>query len=296
MKGHRQSPVSKTPGFETSMPPKKKEKNRISSHTVAEGYTGFMHSLMGEEAIKDNKQHMAQKLFEATPIQRVVPSTYTSDNSPANYQLNMGSYTDANNHFIYPTQSHTNTILKLDSSGGINDVDVLDGNNSGGYDYMKTFQMIPMQRFIGSNGQDSYKYDNSANHHQTGDVANQQIRAPIYPPIRDLPQSSRAPSESNSNAMSYFTKYEYQNQHCNPNLNLNLLQNQNLNPDHKKAFSQNQAARRSNNFAVGMGEIDKCDVESETHSMTGCDLEQEHDPAKRKTRNQREQKRYRVAY
>ena len=294
MKSQRQTPMSKNPGCETMMPPKKKEKNRLSSQTVSEGYTGFMHSLMGEEAIKDNKQRMAQRHFEAASMQRVIPSTCISDNSSANYQSNMGSYTDANNHFIYPIQGQTNATSKLDSNRGVNDVDAIDVDNSGGYDYMKAFQMIPMQRFIGSNGQDSYKYDNSANHQPTGDTAPQQIRAPFYPPSKDVPQSSRAQSESNPHSMSYFTKYEYQNQHYNPNLNLiqNPAQNQSLSQNHKKALGQSQATRRIDNNTALMGETDKGDIESETQSMTGCDLEQEHDPAKRKTRNQREQKRY----
>lgn len=290
MKNQRDIALSNNSGYGTSMPRKKKEKNRINSQIDVEGHTGFMHSLMGEEAIEDNRQHMAKSNLEINASPRILPSPFVGENNTGNYQLSMGNYTDANNQFTYPYQSQANTNQKsngLDTNGGMNDVDPLDGNNNGGYDYMKAFQMIPMQRFMGSSGQDSYKYDNSTNQHQVDETRSQQVRPHSYGMSRDI-MPIITQSESNLSSMNYLTKYGNESHHYNLNQNQihNLYQDRNLNQQ-----NHNQVDCRNQNNQIGMVVIDKADIESETQSQAGGDIEQEHDPAKRKTRNQREQKR-----
>jgi hypothetical protein len=117
-------------------------------------------------------------------------------------------------------------------------------NNNTGYDYTKSFQMMPMQRFMESSVQDTYKYDSNAHHQLTEDAM--RLQKPTYGVQRG----------NNSN-------------------------NRITGPD-------------SYGLDEGQIEIDgkdgdrEGDGESECHSAIGED----EGPGKRKTRNEREQKRY----
>lgn len=228
-----------------SVPRKKKEKK--TNFTVdADGHTSFMHSLMGEDAREGNRQHIALDTSAVAnpygfPMNYYEVEANTSSHHPSNGQYN----NDTQYNYAYANQE-----ISDQNNMGIPPAGIAGDNNTGfqgnnnGYDYTKSFQMMPMQRFMGL---DNYKYDSSAHQQLTDDTMRLQRPFKI---CRDSAPTDCTPLDSN--LMSYYPQ----------------------------AFGGEPAR---NGEDVGDG-----DCGSDTHSAVG---DGDHDPHKRKTRNQREQKR-----
>ena len=246
-------PIAGSPGRSyggTGVPRKKKEKKSSRSQLEAERYTGFMHSLMGEEATKDNRQRVAQNVPEATGnIQTSVPLFHPEPLSTASYNSNPEQYS-GESLYNYPYMHQSS--LGSNSPGTIQPG--VGGTAScgfasymSGYDFAKSIQMMPMQRFMESNSQDTYKYDSNAHQQLTEEAMRSET-----PTYRFGKSSSSSPRD------------------ISENLSLKL--------------ECDDDAQKGGRKMDGDG-----DGDSECHSVIG-DIDQ--DPGKRKTRNQREQKRW----
>lgn len=246
-------PTAGSPGRSyggTGVPRKKKEKKSSRSQLEAERYTGFMHSLMGEEATKDNRQRIAQNLQEATGnIQTSVPLFHPESLSTASYNSNPEQYTgESLYNYPYMQQSSSSSNISGAMQPGVGlTANCGFASYMSGYDFAKSIQMMPMQRFMESNSQDTYKYDSNAHQQLTEEAM--QSQAPTYKFGKSSSSSPRDISE---------------------NLSLKL--------------ECDDETQRSGRKMDGDG-----DGDSECHSVIG-DIDQ--DPGKRKTRNQREQKRW----
>lgn len=238
-------PAAKSSSAGTSAPRKKKEKKSSGSQNEADKYTGFMHSLMGEEATQDNRQRIAMNFSDNIDPRRNPAFFMDQEERLGNNHFNSEHYENEGQYYQYPNQNTAERInIPAVQSSGIAPESGGSANNNTGYDYTKSFQMMPMQRFMESSGQDTYKYDSNAHHQLTEDAM--RMQKPTYGAQR---------SNSSNNRMT--------------------------GPD-------------SYGLDEGLVEIDgkdgdrECDGESECHSA----IEEDEGPGKRKTRNEREQKRY----
>lgn len=246
-------PIAGSPGRSyggTGVPRKKKEKKSSRSQLEAERYTGFMHSLMGEEATKDNRQRVAQNVPEATGnIQTSVPLFHPEPLSTASYNSNPEQYIGEslyNYPYMHQSSLGNNSPGAMQTGvGGTASCGF--ASYMSGYDFAKSIQMMPMQRFMESNSQDTYKYDSNAHQQLTEEAMRSE--APTYKFGKSSSSSPRDISE---------------------NLSLKL--------------ECDDDAQKGGRKMDGDG-----DGDSECHSVIG-DIDQ--DPGKRKTRNQREQKRW----
>ena len=233
----------------SGVPRKKKEKKSSRSQSEAERYTGFMHSLMGEEATKDNRQRISQNVTEVNgnirsfaPLLHGEPHSTTSYNSSPEQYGGEGQY-----NYPYmnqpPTEENSAGAIQLSSN-----VDANCGftNYLSGYDFAKSIQMMPMQRFMESNCKDTYKYDSNAHQQLTEEAMRSQ--APAFKIGKMSSNSTREAAENTSQKVD-----------CDDDM------------------------QKGERKMDGDG-----DGDSDCHSAIG-DVDQ--DPGKRKTRNQREQKR-----
>ena len=295
MKNQRHSGPASSTGSMTNLPRKKKEKAVSSTQIDAERDTGFMHSLIGEEAIQDNRQRL-QNIDDSRNI-----AMYGGDNICGNYQLNESQGYSDDNLYMYQyqipdqnnhnqnnqnTQNNQNNQSNMGMTTGMNNINNSNndtsqmGNNSNGYDYTKAFQMMPMQRFIGSNGQDSYKYDSTAHqqHQQlTGETMRQQPRSQSYVMNRDMNRDI----PNNNEDFKFYSNSSNQTQGNQNNQN-------NMNNMNDENGDSNFSKKEGDRGERGGGDREEAECESESQSIAG---DNEGDPGKRKTRNQREQKR-----
>lgn len=227
-----------------SAPRKKKEKKSSGGQNEADKYTGFMHSLMGEEATQDNRQRVAMNVSDIVDTRKNPAFFLDPEVHLGNNHFNSEHY---ENEGQYYPHSNQNTIERMNippaqSCGTVPDSEG-SANNNTGYDYTKSFQMMPMQRFMESSVQDTYRYDSNAHHQLTEDAM--RLQKPTYGVQRGINSNNRIMGTD------------------------------------------------SYGLDEGQVEIDRkdgdreCDGESECHSAIGED----EGPGKRKTRNEREQKR-----
>ena len=231
----------------TDIPRKKKEKK---TPTVIDGdrHTSFMHSLMGEDATEENRQKTVMDVAVPANTQGLQMNYYGMGANMGSHPSNGQYNSDAHYNYAYQNQTISNqnnmgistAVITADNTAGF------EGNNYG-YDYTKSFQMMPMQRFMGSTGQGNYKYDSSEHQQLTDDTM--RIQKPSKT-SRDSTPDNRSTFDTLS--MNYY-------------------------PPAQSGESTNNVDN------VGDG-----DCGSDTHSAVG---EGDNDPHKRKTRNQREQKR-----
>jgi hypothetical protein len=232
-----------------SAPRKKKEKKSAGGQNEADKYTGFMHSLMGEEATQDNRQRVAMNVPDNVDPRRNPAYFLNPEVHLGNNHFNSEHYENEGQYYPYSNQ---NTVERMNipavQTSGTAPENEGSSNNNTGYDYTKSFQMMPMQRFMESSVQDTYKYDSNAHHQLTEDAM--RLQKPTYGVQRGNNSSNRITG-----------------------------------PD---------------SYGLDEGQIEtdgkdgdrECDGESECHSAIGED----EGPGKRKTRNEREQKRYHLLH
>lgn len=226
-----------------SAPRKKKDKKSSGNQIEADKYTGFMHSIMGEEATQDNRLRVALNVSDPDP-RKNLPFYSSPEARVGNSHFTSEHYESGGQYYPYLNQNSTERVnVPAILSTGIEAISEGSVTNNSGYDYTKSFQMMPMQRFMESSGQDTYKYDSNAHHQLTEDAM--RLQRPVYGAQRG----------SNSN---------------------------------NRIAAPNTFGFDESHVEVEGKEGDReCDGESECHSAIGED----EGPGKRKTRNEREQKR-----
>lgn len=233
-------------GNSTDTPRKKKEK-KTATTADADRNTSFMHSLMGDDATEENRQKTAMVNSAAANTQGLPMNYYGVESNLGNHLINGQYNSDTHYNYAYLNQAVSNQnnvgtsakALIADNTAGYQ------GNNYG-YDYTKSFQMMPMQRFMGSSGLDNYKYDSSEHQQLTDDTM--RLQKP-FKTSRDT--TTENDSTFDTLSMNYYPKAQ-----------------------------NGESTKNVDNVGDGDG--------SDGHSAVG---DGDNDPHKRKTRNQREQKR-----